>query len=194
MSFFDDALKEAVPGGDLTTPIAIAAGALLLHHFMSGHASAPAPAPAPPPAQTPGYGRFSRWRRVARRVERPGQQIRDRRRGRAGQFLGRHRREPADQHFAARLGARAGCLEPAQRADRPDPATARRSARASASAVRQQSDAERPLADGRGGAIRALRAFLGPRASRALLPQDAGKSARDARGPRRGFNPPARGA
>ena len=56
MSFFDDALKEAVPGGDLTTPIAIAAGALLLHHFMSGHASMPAPAPAP--AQTPGTGSF----------------------------------------------------------------------------------------------------------------------------------------
>ena len=48
MSFFDDALKGAVPGGDLTTPIAIAAGALLLHHFMGGHAqTAPTPAPAP---------------------------------------------------------------------------------------------------------------------------------------------------
>ena len=34
MSFFDDALKGAVPGGDLATPIAIAAGALLLHHFL----------------------------------------------------------------------------------------------------------------------------------------------------------------
>ena len=54
MSFFDDALKEAVPGGDLTTPIAIAAGALLLHHFMSGHSSTPAPAPAAPPAPTTG--------------------------------------------------------------------------------------------------------------------------------------------
>jgi uncharacterized protein YidB (DUF937 family) len=60
MSFFDDALKEAVPGGDLTTPIAIAAGALLLHHFMSGHSSAPSPAPAAPaaPAQTPATGGF----------------------------------------------------------------------------------------------------------------------------------------
>ncbi len=60
MSFFDDALKEAVPGGDLTTPIAIAAGALLLHHFLGGHASTPAPAPAAPsaPAPTPGTGSF----------------------------------------------------------------------------------------------------------------------------------------
>ena len=54
MSFFDDALKGAVPGGDLATPIAIAAGALLLHHFLGG-SSAPAPAPpAVPPPQTGG--------------------------------------------------------------------------------------------------------------------------------------------
>ena len=51
MGFFDDALKGAVPGGDLTTPIAIAAGALLLHHFMSG-SSTPAPSAAPAPAPT----------------------------------------------------------------------------------------------------------------------------------------------
>jgi len=55
MSFFDDALKGAVPGGDLATPIAIAAGALLLHHFMTG-SSAPAPAgPAAPAPQTGGF-------------------------------------------------------------------------------------------------------------------------------------------
>jgi len=47
MSFFDDALKDAVPGGNLATPIAIAAGALLLHHFMGGKAPTPAPAPDP---------------------------------------------------------------------------------------------------------------------------------------------------
>ncbi len=49
MSFFDDALKDAVPGGNLATPIALAAGALLLHHFMGGKAATPAPAPAPQP-------------------------------------------------------------------------------------------------------------------------------------------------
>jgi uncharacterized protein YidB (DUF937 family) len=47
MSFFDDALKDAVPGGDLATPIAIAAGALLLHHFMGGSSAAPTAAPTP---------------------------------------------------------------------------------------------------------------------------------------------------
>ncbi len=48
MGMFDDALKGSVPGGDLATPIAIAAGALLLRHWMgSGSSSTPAPAPAP---------------------------------------------------------------------------------------------------------------------------------------------------
>jgi len=54
MGTFDDALKNAVPGGDLATPIAIAAGALLLHHFFGGSstpAAAPA-APAPAPSST----------------------------------------------------------------------------------------------------------------------------------------------
>ena len=55
MSYFDDALKGAVPGGDLTTPIAIAAGALLLHHFF-GQSSTPAPAPTAPAAPPPQAG------------------------------------------------------------------------------------------------------------------------------------------
>ena len=59
MSFLDDALKGAVPGGDLATPIAIAAGALLLHHFF-GQSSTPAPAlppqAAPPPQAGPTGG------------------------------------------------------------------------------------------------------------------------------------------
>lgn len=57
MSFFDDALKDAVPGGDLTTPIAIAAGALLLHHFLSS-SSTPAPTPQASPTQAPAPGGF----------------------------------------------------------------------------------------------------------------------------------------
>jgi uncharacterized protein YidB (DUF937 family) len=55
MSYFDDALKGAVPGGDLATPIAIAAGALLLHHFF-GQSSTPAPAPPPQAAPPPPAG------------------------------------------------------------------------------------------------------------------------------------------
>jgi uncharacterized protein YidB (DUF937 family) len=47
MGFFDDALKGAVPGGDLTTPIAIAAGALLLGKYLSSGSSA-SPQSAPP--------------------------------------------------------------------------------------------------------------------------------------------------
>jgi uncharacterized protein YidB (DUF937 family) len=60
MGLFDDALKNAVPGGDLTTPIAIAAGALLLGKLFGGHAPAPsavptAPSPAAPPQQGGGF-------------------------------------------------------------------------------------------------------------------------------------------
>jgi uncharacterized protein YidB (DUF937 family) len=54
MGFFDDAMKGAVPGGNLTTPIAIAAGALLLGKLFSGSASAPAAAPAPSAAPAGG--------------------------------------------------------------------------------------------------------------------------------------------
>jgi uncharacterized protein YidB (DUF937 family) len=51
MASFEDALKNAVPGGDLATPIAVAVGALLLGKLFSG-SSAPAPAPAPAPVPT----------------------------------------------------------------------------------------------------------------------------------------------
>jgi uncharacterized protein YidB (DUF937 family) len=55
MGIFDDALKNAVPGGNLATPIAVAAGALILGKLFGGGSSpAPAPsAPTPAPAQTP---------------------------------------------------------------------------------------------------------------------------------------------
>src|SRR5271165_3943089 len=50
---FDDAMKNAVPGGNLATPIAVAVGALLLGKFFGGSsAPAPAPAPAPGPARS----------------------------------------------------------------------------------------------------------------------------------------------
>lgn len=49
MGIFDDALKNAVPGGNLATPIALAAGALILGKLFGGGSSA-APEPAPPPA------------------------------------------------------------------------------------------------------------------------------------------------
>jgi uncharacterized protein YidB (DUF937 family) len=54
MGFFDDALKGAIPGGDLATPIAIAAGALLLGKLFSGSSAAPAPAPQPTAAPAGG--------------------------------------------------------------------------------------------------------------------------------------------
>jgi uncharacterized protein YidB (DUF937 family) len=54
MGAFDDAMKNAVPGGNLATPIAVAVGALILGKMFSGSA-APPPAPgraAPAPAPT----------------------------------------------------------------------------------------------------------------------------------------------
>jgi uncharacterized protein YidB (DUF937 family) len=51
MGLFDNALKGAVPGGDLAAPIAIAAGALLLGKMFGGSgAAAPAPQPTAAPA------------------------------------------------------------------------------------------------------------------------------------------------
>jgi uncharacterized protein YidB (DUF937 family) len=52
MGWFDDNLKNAVPGGNLATPIAVAAGALILGKLFGGGAS-PAPSPAAPPPSVP---------------------------------------------------------------------------------------------------------------------------------------------
>ena len=46
MGAFDDAMKNAVPGGNLATPIAVAVGALILGKMFGG-GSAPAPGAAP---------------------------------------------------------------------------------------------------------------------------------------------------
>ena len=43
MGFFDDAMKNSVPGGNLAAPIAVAAGALLLGKLFGGGSSAPSP-------------------------------------------------------------------------------------------------------------------------------------------------------
>jgi uncharacterized protein YidB (DUF937 family) len=54
MGLFDDAFKNAVPGGNLATPIAVAVGALVLGKLFSGGSTAPAaPAPQPTAAQAP---------------------------------------------------------------------------------------------------------------------------------------------
>ena len=45
MGMFDDALKKSVPGGGLTKPLVIAAGALILAKWLGGGQQAP-----PPPA------------------------------------------------------------------------------------------------------------------------------------------------
>lgn len=52
MASFDDAMRNAVPGGNLATPIAVAVGALILGKLFGG-SSAPASSPA---ASTPAPG------------------------------------------------------------------------------------------------------------------------------------------
>jgi len=59
MGAFDDALKNAVPGGNLATPIAVAAGALILGKIFGGGSSpspgtaATRPSTAPSPTAAP---------------------------------------------------------------------------------------------------------------------------------------------
>ena len=48
MASFDDAIKNAVPGGNLATPIAVALGALILGKMFGGGSSASSPASTPP--------------------------------------------------------------------------------------------------------------------------------------------------
>jgi len=50
MGLFDNALKNAVPNGDLATPIAIAAGALILGKMFGAHMPGAPAAPAAPMA------------------------------------------------------------------------------------------------------------------------------------------------
>ena len=52
MGFFDNAIQDAVPGGSLAKPIAIAIGALLLKNMLTRKAE-PEPAPAPTPSLPP---------------------------------------------------------------------------------------------------------------------------------------------
>jgi uncharacterized protein YidB (DUF937 family) len=56
MGLFDDALKGAVPGGNLAAPIAIAAGALLLGKYLSSGSSAPPQSASPVPSAPPSGG------------------------------------------------------------------------------------------------------------------------------------------
>ena len=53
MGMFDDAVKHAVPGGNLTKPLIIAAGALILSKWLGGGKSASTPAPTPAPSPIP---------------------------------------------------------------------------------------------------------------------------------------------
>ena len=50
MGWFDDAMKNSVPGGNLATPIAVAAGALILGKLFGGSSTQAPPQSAPQPS------------------------------------------------------------------------------------------------------------------------------------------------
>jgi uncharacterized protein YidB (DUF937 family) len=54
MGLFDNALKNAIPGGDLATPIAVAVGALVLGSLFGKGGAASSPQPGAAPAPQPG--------------------------------------------------------------------------------------------------------------------------------------------
>ena len=58
MGLFDDALKGAVPGGNVAAPLAIAAGALLLGKYLTSRSAPPAQETQPAPAAPQGGGLF----------------------------------------------------------------------------------------------------------------------------------------
>ena len=137
MGAFDDAMKNAVPGGNLATPIAVAVGALLLGKFFGG-GSAPAPAPAPsrpttpPPVPTnvPATSVLGGLGDLIGKLTAGGA-------GPAGQFLGRPRRKPAYPAGTARLGARPEYAERTVATHRHEPAGTFEPARDRAAAAHQ---------------------------------------------------------
>jgi uncharacterized protein YidB (DUF937 family) len=58
MGLFDDALKGAIPDGNLAAPIAVAAGALLLGGYLTHRSTPQASAPAAPPGAPQSGGLF----------------------------------------------------------------------------------------------------------------------------------------
>jgi uncharacterized protein YidB (DUF937 family) len=53
MGMFDDALNKSVPGGNLTKPLVIAAGALMLAKWLGGRSAEPAQPEIMPPTKAP---------------------------------------------------------------------------------------------------------------------------------------------
>lgn len=94
MGLFDDAMKNAVPGGNLPAPIAVAAGALLLGKLFGGgpspslSPSAASPAPQPVPTNAPAGSIIGGLNDLIGKLSTGGA-------GFAGQFVDRPWREPA---------------------------------------------------------------------------------------------------
>ncbi len=149
MGFFDDALKGAVPGGDLTKPIAIAAGALLLGRMLGGGQAAAPPRPADPAAPpTAGGGGLLDG------LSDSHEQARSLRPDGACQFLGGERSQHAHSARPTRERARPADGQPTRGEGWDERTGIARSARAGPAWAGEQSHAERACSHS-GGARRA---------------------------------------
>jgi uncharacterized protein YidB (DUF937 family) len=72
MGLFDDALKNAVPGGNVAAPLAVAAGALLLGKYLSSRSASPTPA-QPTPVAPQGGGLFGGLTDLVQKFQNAGQ-------------------------------------------------------------------------------------------------------------------------
>ena len=93
MGFFDDAGQDAVPGGSLAKPIAIAIGALLLKNMLSRksepvEAPAPSPSPSLPPLGGDGGGLIGGLGDLVSKFEKAGQG------GTIGSWIGSGQNQP----------------------------------------------------------------------------------------------------
>ena len=93
MGFFDDAVQDAVPGGGLAKPIAIAIGALLLKNMLSRksepvEAPAPSPSPSLPPLGGDGGGLIGGLGDLVSKFEKAGQG------GTIGSWIGTGQNQP----------------------------------------------------------------------------------------------------
>jgi uncharacterized protein YidB (DUF937 family) len=93
MGFFDDAVQDAVPGGSLAKPIAIAIGALLLKNMLSRksepvEAPAPSPSPSLPPLGGDGGGLIGGLGDLVSKFEKAGQG------GTIGSWIGSGQNQP----------------------------------------------------------------------------------------------------
>ena len=156
MAFFDDALKNAVPGGNISTPLMVAAGALLLGKMFGGGfggGSSTAQAPAgnvPLPQAQPPMGQAPTGQESGGLLGGLGGSAQPLAAGgsrRRRELLGRSGRECSDPAHPARLRPRPADGERSRATGRRERARTAVAAFEGAAGLGEQPDPEGPLAD-----------------------------------------------